>query len=278
MTASRQRGFTLIELVVTLVIAGVVVGFMALFMVTPVDAYFATARRAELNDSANSAMRVLSQDIRNALPESVRYGSAGALVAVEVLVTREAIRYRRAGLPSSTPNTQVDFGIPESNFNVVGAFASMPAAGVMPYQLVIGYTGGNYPTVGTITPVGTTVTIARPPGGEDTVTLSAPVTFPPPGAVDNLFVLEGPVTYICNITPGVNTLTRYSNYTFTPTLVVGVPPGATSNVVARDVTACSVNYVQGTAQRGGLVMLQLTVSRNGETLNVMHQVQVENRP
>ena len=277
MSARRQRGFTLIELVVTLVVASVVVGFMALFMVTPVDAYFAQARRAELNDSANSAMRVLSQDIRNALPESVRFGSSGPVVALEVLLTREAIRYRKAVATGSTPNTQVDFGVPEANFNVLGAFASAPAAGVMPYRLAIGYTGGNYPTADTITPLGVTVNVARPPGGEDVVTLSAPVTFPP-GAVDNVFVLDGPVIYLCNTTPGVNTLTRYSNYPITPVLVVGPPPGAASSVIARDVTGCSVNYVPGTALRGGLAMIQLTVSRSGETLNVMQQVQVENMP
>ena len=53
---------------------------------------------------------------------------------------------------------------------------------------------------------------------------------------------------------------------------------AKSSVVARDVTGCTVNYVPGTALRGGLVLLQLTISRNGETLTAMHQVQVENMP
>jgi prepilin-type N-terminal cleavage/methylation domain-containing protein len=42
----RARGFTLIELVITIAVGSVVVAFMALFIVTPMNAYTAQTRRA----------------------------------------------------------------------------------------------------------------------------------------------------------------------------------------------------------------------------------------
>ena len=87
-------GFTLIELVVGIVLSAIVIGFAALFMSTPVDAYFAQSRRSGLVDSSDAITRRLADDLRHALPNSVRIRNAGTRAIVELLVVEKVAFYR----------------------------------------------------------------------------------------------------------------------------------------------------------------------------------------
>ena len=117
----RQRGFTLVEIVVALGISAIVVGFMAAFMVTPVDSYLAQQRRTELADSANNATRMLGNDVRSALPESVRFVRNGSVVALELLLTTDVVRYRETGSAGDS-NRELDFAAADSRFSTLSAF------------------------------------------------------------------------------------------------------------------------------------------------------------
>jgi prepilin-type N-terminal cleavage/methylation domain-containing protein len=52
---SAARGFTLVELVITIAVGSVVVAFMALFIVMPMNAYPTQTKQAALVDAADSA-------------------------------------------------------------------------------------------------------------------------------------------------------------------------------------------------------------------------------
>ena len=78
-SAMGQRGVTLIELVITIVVGSIVVAFMAMFIVTPMLSYSAQTRRAELVDEAESALRFMGRDLRSALPNSVRTATSATL-------------------------------------------------------------------------------------------------------------------------------------------------------------------------------------------------------
>lgn len=84
MTASPQRGFTLIELVVAISISAIVVGFMVMFIVTPVESYLAQARRAELVNSADMVANNITIDLRDALPNGVRYVRNNTIEVLEI--------------------------------------------------------------------------------------------------------------------------------------------------------------------------------------------------
>ena len=49
-------------------------------------------------------------------------------------------------------------------------------------------------------------------------------------------------------------------------------------LVTRGNLNCAFAYDPGVGQRGGLVMLQLSLSEAGETINLLHQVHVVNAP
>jgi MSHA biogenesis protein MshO len=70
---------------------------------------------------------------------------------------------------------------------------------------------------------------------------------------------------------------RHSGYAF-----AGAQPtafaGATSAVLVGDVTACSFSYSPAVLQRNGLVVLRLTLTRNGESVELLYQVDVLNTP
>ena len=71
------RGFTLMEMVVVIAIAGVVAAGVALFIRLPVQGAMDTVRRAEYSDIADTALRRLARDVRRALPNSVRVAQVG---------------------------------------------------------------------------------------------------------------------------------------------------------------------------------------------------------
>jgi MSHA biogenesis protein MshO len=44
------------------------------------------------------------------------------------------------------------------------------------------------------------------------------------------------------------------------------------------VSACSFSYAPGITERNGLVAIQLSITKNGETVTLYHEVHVNNAP
>ena len=98
---TRDAGFTLIELVITMSITAIVIGFAAIFFSGPVRGFTDQVRRAELVDAAESALRRMQRDIRRALPNSIRVTTNGTISALEILNTVEGVRYRSGPPPGN---------------------------------------------------------------------------------------------------------------------------------------------------------------------------------
>src|SRR3989339_1345722 len=67
-----SKGFTLVEMVMVIVITGIIGGIVAVFLTAPVRQYVDVARRADMTDIADTALRRITRDVRLALPNSVR--------------------------------------------------------------------------------------------------------------------------------------------------------------------------------------------------------------
>ena len=283
---NNSRGFTLIELVVTIALSTIVVSFMAVFISGPVTAYNDQTRRGELVDLADNSLRRIARDVRRALPNSTRVRANGTVVALEMLGTIDGVRYR-----DSVPGNQAQrlrFNNADDSFNTVGAFANIakPFSSNSHYLAIynVGVPGADaYELLNVITPAGTQIDIdADSVAGEDRVELSPAFRFGFESPAKRVFLVDGPVSYLCDTAS--RTLTRYSGYTIDSSHAARdsaaelTGAGATSTLIATDLASCSFAYAPGTSQRAGLLTAAMAVSEAGETVSLLHQVHVDNVP
>jgi MSHA biogenesis protein MshO len=283
---AHTAGFTLIELIITMSITTVVVGFAALFINGPVKGFTDQVRRAELVDSAESSLRRMGRDIRRALPNSVRVRDVGSITALELLNTVEGIRYR-AGPPPGNADAWLNLAAADGAFNSIGLFDTItkPFSSLTHYLSVynVGVAGANaYELLNVITPPGTQIEIEVQTASEDRVTMNPSFQFAYPSPRQRVYLIDTPVSYLCDTATG--TLTRYSGYTITSdqadrdTAVELLAAGGTAALMSDNMSACTFTFTPGTAQRAGLVTLTLNVAQDGESIVLLQQVHIDNAP
>ncbi|UQV48135.1 prepilin-type N-terminal cleavage/methylation domain-containing protein [Janthinobacterium lividum] len=283
----RPRGFTLVEMVIVIVITGIIGAMVAVFIRVPVQGYIDTTARAALADTADTAARRLTRDVRLALPNSVRVSNDGLFL--ELLLTKTGGRYLSDSDPG-VPGNVLSFESPPSSpsFTVVGA---MPADAlgarqaisvgdqIVVYNLGTEYAPNNAYACSAangcnrapVTAVsGTLVTLGSYPFA------TAPAPLPSPS--NRFQVVTTPVTYACNLTTG--TLTRYAGYAIQATqpVVADLKDGA---LLARQVTACVFSYTVLANVQRGLVNIDLSLgaaNSNTGVLRLVQQVQARNTP
>jgi MSHA biogenesis protein MshO len=246
--------------------------------------------------------------------DNVNCSAAGATCAIEMLNVADGARYREGpgqlvgpplGHDHAPAQFWLRFGAADSDgFNVVGFFNNLTLPFVSnnstnPARLAIYNLGPGIPTANAYADAGaaagTPVVITNPAvttftintdsfGDEHHVTLtSGSFRFRHQSPYQRVFVVDTPVSYLC--ASGDNgTITRFQNYTVSaaqPIDPAAAPlAGGTNGLLATPVTACAFRYTAGTAQRSGLVTLDITVSdgASGDTVRLLHQVHVDNAP
>ncbi len=267
----RQRGFTLIEMVMVIVILGIIGAMVAVFMRAPIDAYFDTSRRAALTDVADTALRRMARDLRKALPNSIRNPSPNC---IEFIPTRTGGRYRaQDSMPGD--GSSLDFSVADTRFNMLGSNSALPADQqirngdrVAVYNLGItgasAYAGDNTSTVSAVVD-----------GAETAITITAKKfdLASPSQRFQVIPVEESVVSYVCS----GGALYRNAGYGYATTCPAPVP-GVTP-VIATGVSACSFSYSGSDLQRNALVQttLQLSNAAN-ESVTLYHAVHVSNTP
>jgi MSHA biogenesis protein MshO len=272
---NRQSGFTLVEMIIVIVITGIIAGIVAIFIKAPVQGYVDSARRAELTDIADTALRRMARDIRIAVPNSVRFSNCTA-PCVEFIPTKDGGRYR-----ADTPGNVLNFGAADSSFDIVGSAITFAAND----YIVVGSTQSD----GSL-PYSTAASgVLRAYAGAAGPQTSVSITNPSPGfaataALDSqrFDVVDGTqkaVTYACTGTLGAldangngqGQLVRYSNYDF------NVAPAGTPAVLADRVSACTIEYDLPN-QRFGLVAVRLTLTSGNESVTLYNETHVNNAP
>ena len=140
-----------------------------------------------------------------------------------------------------------------------------------------------YELANVITPPGTQVSIAVDAvPGEDRVTVNPGFQFAFGSPSQRVFLVEGPVTYLCD--SGAGTMMRYTGYAIAQDQSTRdshgelIGAGASAALMADSVTGCAFNYAPGTAERAGLLSAELAVSAQGESIVLLSQVHVDNAP
>ncbi len=270
MNARRcSAGFTLVEIVVVIVITGVISASVAVFLRHPVQGYVDAARRAEMSDSADTALRRMARDIKLALPNSIRLTDGGK--TLELLLTRTGGRYRTEG-PGFLDFTQVATSVTQLGPLASGVGQSI----VVGDQLVIynlGIAGADaYTADNSATITGIDNTLPNEPVLHFT---ARQFPFESPDA--RFQVVSGAVTYACE---GSN-LTRYSGYAINsvqPTAASLAGSTAARALAASNVSACVFSYTPGVTARAGVVALTLKITISGESVQLYQEAHVSNVP
>jgi len=234
----RERGFTLIEMIMVIVLMGIIGSMVAVFMKRPIDAYVDTARRAALTDTADTAAR--------------RYRTADAVAG---------------------DGTQLDFSQADTSFNMLGRNSDLPASQqlatgdvVAVYNLGItgadAYAGDNTSAITGVT------------DGTETVVTIASKTFPFASPGNRFQVIpanEKIVAFVCS----GGQLLRSANHAYGNSCPTS---GATVSVLATNVQSCNFVYNGTDLQRNGLVQLSVTFAKDGEAASLYHEVHMDNTP
>lgn len=254
-TGVSLAGFTLVELVVVIAVTAIIGGISSTFIRHSVMAYVNSEAYYQLSDRADIALRRMSRDVRNALPNSVWVSAAGDYV--EFVPIKAGGRYK-----------QDDFGAPNKTFNVF----SEPVPVVAGDQLVIynlGIQGADVYAGDNIRP------IASAPGSNLTQVQFTGTAFPLPSPASRFYIVSGAVFYVCDLAG--RRLLMYSNVAI-PSAHPANFSGLTARVVADDVTGCSFTYTEGVMQHSSVVTAQLELSKSGGVVRLVNLINVVNSP
>jgi MSHA biogenesis protein MshO len=252
-------------MIVVIAITGILAAAVAVFIRRPVEGYIDAARRAELSDIADTALRRITRDLRTALPNSIRVDATGKYI--EYLQTSGGGRYR-AEVDSGGLGEPLNFSALDTLFDVIGPMPTMAAGDqIVIYNLGPGtgstdaYTGGNRTAF---------TSVAAP-----TVTIAAK-QFPFASPGKRFQVVQHPVTYACE----AGVLRRYWGYAIAP--AQPVPPAGGNNALLAtnvSVATCSFSYATaGGAAWTGVAAVTLEISQAGESVRLFQQVHVNNVP
>lgn len=293
---TSQRGFTLVEMIVVIVITGIIGGIVAMFIRAPVQGYVDSARRAEMTDIADTALRRLARDVRTAVPNSLRTPNQADSKYVEFLPTRDGGRYRVDptngkggcnGVGGNSLGDALDFDNADTCFEIVGSPIDFNSGDA----IVIGSTQSDgslpYLAVNSATGVRRIIAPAGVGAAKQAVQITSTVPFPAEQPGNRFEVVPGDqqaVTYACTGTLGTldangdgqGSLTRYWAYNFL--VSQPVPPIAgTWAILADKVSDCHFVY-NPINTNNSLLAIRLTITRGNESVNLYHEIHINNIP
>ena len=279
-----HAGFTLVELVITISLMGVVAVLVSTMVGNQMLGYVDTARRADLVARTDMALQTMARDLRNAVPYSVRVSGGTALEWVPVL---DWGRYRKradstAADPLAAEQAAVDFSAPDTQFEVLhtGTMPSLPSGarlvmGNSPAMATDGLNIYGGLSAGGLVPVGshvitpTVITVAT--SGND-ITLNPGFQFSLASAAGRFYLVNSAASYICS----AGSITRYGGYSIQAAQPTSAPVSSTAALLVDGVTSCQFGYTTIDASFG-MLTITLQVTDSGESVTLTRSITIENR-
>lgn len=291
----RQQGFTLVELIIVIVIIAVLAVSTVVFIRPAMQSYADTRVRADLTDRASTALTRMLADIRVGVPNSLRIPNDQCF---EVIPTSTGGRYRMGpdiandSAPSCTAGSNcaayVDSGVATTVFDSLSSLSPTPAVGdwvVINNQSANDvYAANNRSAI--------TAVAASPQASQGKHRISINALQVSNGYDGGRFVVvpnsQQAVFYVCSGADGgvdsagngKGTLYRLKGYGFNASYPAACPDTSSATKMATHVRACSFVYDpnQGATQQSGFMWLDLTISRNNETVHMAVGAHVMNAP
>lgn len=253
----KQSGFTLIELVVTIVVLGAIMAGTAAYITNSTIAYTDVAQRDQLTTLGRVTIERVTRELRHALPNSIRVQNN----CIEFFPVKAGSVY--LDLPTGTAGssfTAVNFSIP--------AGSNIEHVVVYPVNTTALYAQNNPGPIASFSNAAGTPTA--------TVTLATPYQFALHAPHRRFYLAEDPVSY-CIVGSNLN---RYENYGVNSSQAT--PPAGTAQLMAENIqtndggVVTPFAYTPGTLQRNGLVTLDFRFMIDGEWIRLTHEVQIRN--
>ncbi len=281
---SRRQGFTLIESIVVILLIGILAAVAGVFIVQPFEAARDMSRRAELVDAAETALNRMTREIRLAVPNSVRVDTN----ALELLRSRTGGRYRRL-LRSDGSGDALDPTVSADTFDVLGGLPDGQTVDTRPPGRDCATGQGDCIVINNTGTTGfdayqqdTVAALVQPATGPDqlrfdTNEATGTPAFPAHSPNQRFQVLDTVVSYLCRNgrierVAGYGLRSSQPGVSFSPSSATG------PDILADDVTACDFDYDAGAGERHGLVTIDITIERDGETVRLVDQAHVVNVP
>lgn len=277
---ARQRGFTLVELIVVLSLIGLMASLAATAVTRLVAAQQDNRERLRAATVADAALQRLADELRFALPNSLRVSSGAGGVWVEWVPVVAAGRYREA--PSTVgvdPGDPLDLSDPsDASFDVIGPALSTPPAGTQLALHNLGTTDADA-YAGTSRRAG--VGLAA---GGTRVTFTPAGALPQAAGTQRFFLVGTPVSMGCVPTAGGRyEWRRYSGYGWQATQPAAASDaalaGATVGLMLSDLATCEAAYSTALANIG-LLTLRVGAgdAARAAQMALLQQIAVDNTP
>lgn len=278
------KGFTLVEIAVSLVVVAIMaVGFLS-FLKPAVDGYLDSKRRADLTDMADTALNAIRSDVRSAVPNSVNViDPAGCF---QLIPTVGGGRYRMG------PDTVNDAAVCAPG--VCSAWPDPSAAEASATSVDLLSNDGTSPVDGDALAINNQNGDDAYTGASRFAVVGAPTVPRATDGIKRLVMDKNPapsgydggrfqvvsknaksVVYVCS----AGRLFRVVRPSFAkvsgacPAVAVGVDA-----VVATDVESCEFLYDPTVGEKAGYLWTSLTMTRSSESIRLGHGSHVDNQP
>jgi MSHA biogenesis protein MshO len=281
---TRQRGFTLVELIVVMVIVGVIAGVLVLQIRPAMQSYLAIRQRANLTNQADAALRRIIAEVHAAVPNSLRYTATAQGQCIEFVPTKDGGRFRTDIDTTSGKGNPLVPGAATLKFDVL---TDLDLADVQKDYIVVGNVNRDDAYDSTKVGIINKIDTADAAVATKTITLTTATTFPA-GYEGGRFVVvpsnERAVTYTCtkagtdSAGTGTGTIYRVTGYTPGTAPWPTCPTGPA--ILVTKVSDCNILYNEneGATQQSGYLQLRLGLADGGEAATLTMGAHVENTP
>ena len=277
----QQNGFTLIEIIISIIIVGIVSATVTQIIGRYLENYDAVSRRTLMQTAAQLAVERISREVRHALPNSICVDNGGACVPTPqnkmyFVSIKDAGYYQgttgsypnmaKKALPV-TPLSNNEFDIvsetDKTNLNAIEGTDWVAVYNINNSNI---YAGNNARKINTLTNI-------VPDAGEQIVRvqLDSSFSFPLHSPQRRFHIIKPHSTLF--FLQGTNLMWGKSANDF-----VNPDTAISSHLLLEKVTNLSFSFKGGSLQRSGLLHIDLTVTDEGEQIHIVHEAHVYNAP